>query len=52
MIAKLREMGHSVKAANSSVPEEALIKLRAELPAKPQIEEAKEAENKEAEGKA
>jgi N utilization substance protein A len=47
LIAKLREIGHSVKAANSSVPEEALVKLRAEMPVKPQMEEVKEEEVKE-----
>lgn len=44
LIAKLREMGFSVKAANSSVPEEALDKLSPPKPkeeAKPEGEEAK-----------
>lgn len=42
LIAKLREMGFSVKAANSSVPEEALDKLSPpKEEAKPEVEEAK-----------
>ncbi|MBN3033771.1 MAG: transcription termination/antitermination protein NusA [Candidatus Saganbacteria bacterium] len=43
LIAKLRTMGYSVKAANSSVPQEALEKLRPakEEEAKPETEESK-----------
>jgi N utilization substance protein A len=44
LIAKLREMGYSVKAANSSVPEEALEKLRADRPAEPAAEPPAETE--------
>jgi N utilization substance protein A len=46
LIAKLRELGFSVKAANSSVPEEALDKLSPPKPkeeeAKPEVEEKKD----------
>jgi hypothetical protein len=45
LIAKLREMGYSVKAANSSVPEEALEKLTPAEAAEEKTEEKAEGAN-------